>query len=131
MAKIRELPDVREYEGMGGRCTVARAFGGVVEFDDGSVFLMLTVAGHEGGRLVYPLFQGDGMKALDFMERFVKESQHEGGEGLTDFEKMILRAAIDHSMTDFEREQYKNPDSDNGIFWDLADMEDMEGDGEK
>ena len=127
-----KLPDLREYEGMGGRCTVARAFGGVIEFDDGSVFLMLTVAGHDGGKLVYPLSQGRGMKALDFMKRFAEEAQHEGGEGLTDFEKKILRAAINHSLTDLEREAYTSPDADNGIFWDLpGNMEDMEGEGEE
>ncbi len=112
-----KLPDLREYEGMGGRCTVARAFGGVIEFDDGSTFIMLSIAGREGKKLVHAIARGKKSKASDFRRRFAEEAQHEEGEGLTDFERKILQSVFVYGLTDNEREEYLIPD--------------MEGEGEE
>ena len=105
LRNMRKLPDMKEFHGMGGLCTVARAFGGVVEFDDKSLIVALTVAGHDGGKLIHPI-GAEGSKAVDFYRRFASTARKEDGEGLTDFEREVFRAAVGHSLTTEEHKAY-------------------------
>ncbi len=116
---MRKQADVKEFEGIGGRYTVSRAFGGIVSFDDGSVLVVLTVTDHAGRKLIHPLGP-ETSKAADVMRRFASCVRGEKAEGLTDFEEKVLRAAMDFSLTVEEREDYHNPD-DEDFFMDLPD----------
>ena len=116
-----KLPAVKEFEGMGARYTVASVFGGLVEFDDKSVIIALTVAGHGVRKLIYPLGT-DESKAASFYRRFAESARKVKGEGLTEFEKKVFRATIDHSFTEEERAEYHNPDRDEDLFTDLPSM---------
>ena len=100
-------PDMKEFHGMGGRCTVARAFGGVVEFDDKSLIVALTVAGHDGQKMIQTI-GAEGSKAASFYRRFAESAHKVDGEGLTDFEREVFRAVVAHSFTAEEHEAYSD-----------------------
>lgn len=107
----------KEFEGLGGeRLTVGEAHGGVIEFDDGSILLVLRVAGREDKKLIHPVVQSESEKALSFYRRFVQRMKNANdGEGYSDFEMSVFRAAHDFAMTEKEKKEWKNPDK-SGIF---------------
>ena len=113
------MPDLKEFKGIGGRYTVACAFGGVVEFDDKSLIIALNVAGHSGKKLIQTI-GAEGSKAADFFRRFVSTVRKEDGEGLTDFELEVFRATVGHSFTMEERDAYADRwTDDDALFMDL------------
>ncbi len=111
---------VKTFEGLAGSVTVRGVRGGIIDFEDGSFYLVLSVDGKEEYKLMFDdKYHADG-EAQKFSQHFKEGFNQEDGEGMSEFEKRIARAAVELSFTEEEKQCYKLPkDKQHGDFSDL------------
>lgn len=113
------MATIKTFEGLAGKVEVRGVHGGVVCFDDDTRYLVLAVDGLDEFKMMFPFSLKEDGKAVELAKHW-KETMDGNGEGMSEFEKDVMRAAVELSFTKEEKQHYRLPkEKQRGYFSDL------------
>ncbi len=113
------MATIKTFEGLAGKVEVRGVHGGVVCFDDDTRYLVLAVDGLDELKMMFPFSLKEDGEAVVFAKHW-KETMDGNGEGMSEFEKDVMRAAVELSFTKEEKQNYSlSKEKRRGFFSDL------------